>query len=65
MYDEPKKMTKKEALTYIMTSEPNSPVYQRALVAVQQADNFRTRLIAWMALGLAVLSLIVNVLLHK
>ena len=53
-------MSKKEALQHIRTSEPNMPVYQRALVALSQADNQRTRLISWTALIVSILSLFAN-----
>lgn len=56
------RMSKKEAMQYITTSLPDQPVFQRALVALSQADNQRKRLISWIALTISVLSLLTNLL---
>lgn len=56
------KMSKQEALEYIETSPPDAPIFQKALITLNRQDSRRTRMIAWMALGVSVASLAVSVL---
>jgi len=57
MLDEPK-MTRKEARAYVMTSPADTTSFKRAVVVL--ADNSQALLIAWLALGVSVLSLILT-----
>ena len=55
-------MSEQEALQYIATSRPDSPVFQKALISLNRGDSRKTRLIAWIALAVSVTSLAVSIL---
>ena len=55
------KMTEKEALDYIATSNPDMPVFKKAVIALTRADTGKTRTIAWMSLAASAISLLISV----
>jgi len=55
------KMSEKEALNYIATSDPDMPVFKKAVIALTRADSTKTRTIAWMSFAVSVISLLLSV----
>lgn len=65
VYETVKLPTRKEALEYIRTSEPDMPIYQKSLLVLNLVENRRTRVIAWISLTVAILSMVFSLVLKK
>ncbi len=56
------KMSEEEALQYIAASPTDSPIFQKALIALNRQDNRKTRAIAWVGLAVSMTSLATSIL---
>ena len=55
-------MSEQQALQYVASSRPDSPIFQKALIALNRRDNHKTRMIAWLGIAVSMISLAVSVL---
>lgn len=57
-------ISEREAIEYIKHSPPDTPIYQKSLLALERIDNRKTRRIAWLALLVSAIALLVSILRH-